>query len=196
MEILQNEPYDDGAGGSGQYTYKIYHITAHLPAWLSAILPKSAIVEEKAWNAYPYTKTRYTCPFIEKFYIEIETRYFDDCGNQENVFHLPPNELGRQVDVIDIVKEANLERDGVPPEEDPRYYKSVKTGRGQLSDDWIENCWQGKLKGHPTCQIMCAYKLCRVEFKYWGMQSKIEKYIHDSGEFSRPDIHIVVVVVY
>ncbi|XP_023216410.1 protein retinal degeneration B-like isoform X2 [Centruroides sculpturatus] len=26
---------------------------------------------------------------------------------------------------------------------------------------------------------MCAYKLCRVEFKYWGMQSKIEKFIHD-----------------
>ena len=21
---------------------------------------------------------------------------------------------------------------------------------------------------------MCAYKLCRVEFKYWGMQAKIE----------------------
>ena len=27
--------------------------------------------------------------------------------------------------------------------------------------------------------IMCAYKLCRVEFKYWGMQAKIERFIHD-----------------
>ena len=27
--------------------------------------------------------------------------------------------------------------------------------------------------------IMCAYKLCRVEFRYWGMQSKIERFIHD-----------------
>lgn len=26
---------------------------------------------------------------------------------------------------------------------------------------------------------MCAYKLCRVEFKYWGMQTKIERFIHD-----------------
>lgn len=26
---------------------------------------------------------------------------------------------------------------------------------------------------------MCAYKLCRVEFKYWGMQAKIERFIHD-----------------
>jgi len=31
--------------------------------------------------------------------------------------------------------------------------------------------------------IMCAYKLCRVEFRYWGMQTKLEKFIHDVGEF-------------
>ncbi|XP_051865884.1 membrane-associated phosphatidylinositol transfer protein 1-like isoform X2 [Pristis pectinata] len=28
---------------------------------------------------------------------------------------------------------------------------------------------------------MCAYKLCKVEFRYWGMQSKIEQFIHDVG---------------
>ncbi|XP_067635797.1 protein retinal degeneration B-like [Eurosta solidaginis] len=27
--------------------------------------------------------------------------------------------------------------------------------------------------------LMCAYKICRVEFRYWGMQTKIEKFIHD-----------------
>ena len=32
--------------------------------------------------------------------------------------------------------------------------------------------------------IMCAYKLCKVEFRYWGMQSKIERFIHDIGEFT------------
>ena len=26
---------------------------------------------------------------------------------------------------------------------------------------------------------MCAYKLCKVEFRYWGMQAKIERFIHD-----------------
>lgn len=30
--------------------------------------------------------------------------------------------------------------------------------------------------------LMCAYKLCRVEFRYWGMQTKLEKFIHDVGE--------------
>lgn len=38
--------------------------------------------------------------------------------------------------------------------------------------------------------IMCAYKLCRVEFHYWGMQSKIEKFIHDYGKyFVMADLH-------
>lgn len=30
---------------------------------------------------------------------------------------------------------------------------------------------------------MCAYKLCKVEFRYWGMQTKIERFIHDVGEW-------------
>ncbi|KAM7313144.1 DDE-type integrase/transposase/recombinase [Ixodes scapularis] len=102
VEILVNEPYEDGPGGCGQYTHKIYHVGSHLPGWFKALLPKSALtVEEEAWNAYPYTKTRYTCPFIERFYLEIETKYFGDAGEQENVFELAGPELrNRQVGVL------------------------------------------------------------------------------------------------
>ena len=31
VEILENQPYTEGPGGNGQYTYKIYHIGSHLP---------------------------------------------------------------------------------------------------------------------------------------------------------------------
>lgn len=94
VEILVNEPYTDGPGGDGQYTHKLYHVGRHLPGWFKAVLPKSALtVEEKAWNAYPYTKTRYTCPFVDKFFIEIETKYFNDDGRQENVFTLSDEDL-------------------------------------------------------------------------------------------------------
>lgn len=62
--------------------------------WLKAILPKTALTfDEEAWNAYPYTKTRYTCPFVEKFYLEIETHYLSDNGCQENIFHLQGSDL-------------------------------------------------------------------------------------------------------
>ena len=65
-----------------------------MSGWLKALIPKSALtVEEEAWNAYPYTKTRYKCPFVDKFTLEIETYYFDDSGDQENVFQLKDAEL-------------------------------------------------------------------------------------------------------
>ncbi|XP_045582036.1 protein retinal degeneration B isoform X7 [Procambarus clarkii] len=186
VEILVNEPYEDGPGpdGKGQYTHKLYHVGSHLPGWLKSLIPKSALsVEEEAWNAYPYTKTRFTCPFVEKFSIEVETFYYDDAGNQENVFNLSKSEIKqREIDVIDVVKDQLYGADYVE-EEDPRKYKSEKTGRGPLGDNWITEYWE-TCKGQPTPlstgeAIMCAYKLCKVEFRYWGMQTKIEKFIHD-----------------
>ncbi|KAF4523499.1 hypothetical protein B566_EDAN004570, partial [Ephemera danica] len=178
VEILVNEPYEDGPGGKGQYTRKIYHVGSHLPGWFKSLLPKSALtVEEEAWNAYPYTRTRYTCPFVEKFSLDIETYYFPDNGHQDNVFNLSG-------DVIDVVKDQLYSTDYLK-EEDPKLYISSKTSRGPLSDNWLEEYWNDvKGKSQPTPSgksLMCAYKLCKVEFKYWGMQSKIEKFIHDSA---------------
>uniref|UniRef100_A0A670YVW8 Phosphatidylinositol transfer protein membrane associated 2 n=1 Tax=Pseudonaja textilis TaxID=8673 RepID=A0A670YVW8_PSETE len=150
----------------------------HIPSWFRSILPKAALrVEEESWNAYPYTRTRYTCPFVEKFSIDIETYYISDSGEQPNVFNLSPAEKRQTVlDPIDIVK------DPVPPheykpEEDPKVFKSAKTARGPLPEDWIQ-----EQKNNPGIYpVMCAYKLCKVEFRYWGMQSKIERFIHDVG---------------
>ncbi|KAM4616578.1 membrane-associated phosphatidylinositol transfer protein 2-like isoform 4-T4 [Polymixia lowei] len=178
VEILENKPYTDGPGGTGQYTHKVYHIGMHIPSWFRSILPKAALrVEEESWNAYPYTRTRYTCPFVEKFSIDIETYYKPDTGNQADVFNMSTAEKRqRTIDPIDIVT------DPIPPheykaEEDPRLYKSSKTQRGPLRDDWIE-----EYNNNPgKTLIMCAYKLCKVEFRYWGMQSKIERFIHDVG---------------
>ncbi|XP_061788878.1 membrane-associated phosphatidylinositol transfer protein 2-like isoform X4 [Nerophis lumbriciformis] len=178
VEILKNKPYTDGPGGSGQYTHKVYHIGMHIPSWFRSILPKAALrVEEESWNAYPYTRTRYTCPFVEKFSIDIETYYLADTGTQADVFNMSAaDKRQRTIDPIDIVIES------IPPheykaEEDPRLYKSAKTQRGPLKDDWIEDYNDNPGK----TPIMCAYKLCKVEFRYWGMQSKIERFIHDVG---------------
>ncbi|XP_066227182.1 membrane-associated phosphatidylinositol transfer protein 2 isoform X4 [Saccopteryx leptura] len=176
VEILENRPYTDGPGGSGQYTHKVYHVGMHIPSWFRSILPKAALrVVEESWNAYPYTRTRFTCPFVEKFSIDIETFYKTDAGENPNVFSLSPVEKNQlTIDFIDIVK------DPVPPneyrtEEDPKLFHSTRTQRGPLSDNWIEEYKQ------QVCPIMCAYKLCKVEFRYWGMQSKIERFIHDTG---------------
>jgi len=188
VEILVNEPYSNGPGpdgdgkGSGQFTHKVYHIGSHLPGWFKALLPKSALtVEEKAWNAYPYTKTVFSCPFVEKFSLEIETYYTPDGGQLENVFNLKGSDLsGRVTDLIDVVKD---QQQNYVPEEDPTMFVSEKTHRGPLDENWLEEYSAACLgKEMPTADgraIMCAYKLCKVEFRYWGMQAKIEQFIHN-----------------
>ncbi|XP_059910818.1 membrane-associated phosphatidylinositol transfer protein 2-like isoform X4 [Gadus macrocephalus] len=178
VEILENKPYEDGPGGAGQYTHKVYHIGMHIPSWFRSILPKAALrVEEESWNAYPYTRTRYTCPFVEKFSIDIETHYKPDTGNQPDVFNMGAAEKRqRTLDPIDIVTDPVPSHE-YKAEEDPRLYQSAKTQRGPLRDDWIEEYNSGP----GDTPVMCAYKLCKVEFRYWGMQSKIERFIHDVG---------------
>lgn len=117
------------------------------------------MVEEEAWNAYPYTKTRYTCPFVEKFSLEIETYYFSDNGNQENVFKLTGSELRNRIigiicfmlvifyncslkitDVIDFVNDQLYGVDYLK-EEDPKFYHSKKSGRGPLNENWLNEYW-------------------------------------------------------
>ncbi|CAH1800392.1 unnamed protein product [Owenia fusiformis] len=147
-----------------------------------SILPKSALqVQEEAWNAYPYTKTRYKCPFIEKFLLEVETRYTNDGGDQENMFNLTATEKrNRILDFIDIVKDPISSGD-FNKEEDPKTFVSDKTNRGPLLDNWREEYSIANKDPNSGKKIMTAYKLCKVEFKYWGMQSRIERFIHDIG---------------
>ncbi|CAG2199661.1 PITPNM [Mytilus edulis] len=149
--------------------------------WFRAILPKSALrVEEEAWNSYPYTKTRYRCPFVEKFLLEIETKYLNDGGSQENVFKLSQSDIKqRQIDYLDIVKDpissGDYRKKRIPS------YISLQNSTGPLTDTWWKEHSEGLKIPSSGKAIMTAYKLCRVEFKYWGMQNKIERFIHEIG---------------
>lgn len=135
-----------------------------------------------------------------RFSLDVETRYYNDSGNQKNVFGMRKAELNQRIvgstsfpqseggerrgrgldaDVMDIVNDPISFMDYLA-EEDPKLFVSKKTGRGPLGGDWVRECSDA---GRP---VMCAYKLCKVEFKYWGMQTRIEKFIQDVGEFFSP----------
>ncbi|TRZ00947.1 hypothetical protein DNTS_005443 [Danionella cerebrum] len=58
-------------------------------------------------------------------------------------------------------------------DEDPSIFKSVKTGRGPLGPNWKK-----ELSNSPNGPRMCAYKLVTVKFKWWGLQSRVESFIH------------------
>jgi len=60
-------------------------------------------------------------------------------------------------DEIDIVTEQVSD---YKKEEDPRFFRSTKTGRGPLSDDWLRTMKNTPPEARDT--VMCAYKMCKV----------------------------------
>ena len=69
------------------------------------------------------------------------------------------------LDFVDPVADIFPQKD-YKKEEDPQLFVSKKTHRGPLNEHWLRDYKNGK-SNNP---VMCAYKLIRVEFKYWGMQ--------------------------
>eukprot|EP00116_Pleurobrachia_bachei_P016304 sb/3476566/ len=45
--------------------------------------------------------------------------------------------------------------------------------RSGVRETWIED--------QEWDTVFCAYKLCRVEFPFWGFQTRVERYAHDYG---------------
>ncbi|KAM7311540.1 phosphatidylinositol transfer protein alpha isoform [Ixodes scapularis] len=175
IEVIKNEPFTNvpllgGKYCTGQYTYKIYHLASRVPAFIRMVAPKCALeLHEEAWNAYPYCKTVLTNPDYMKgnFTLCIETMHAPDNGFQENVHELPPEKLKiREVDYIDIGGDPVLPKD-YKETEDPSKFTSVKTGRGPLVGDWAKTV-------NP---VMCAYKLVTVEFKWFGLQNRVEAFV-------------------
>eukprot|EP00794_Sanderia_malayensis_P016240 gene16240-17878_t len=177
VEIIENRPYENDPehGGSGQYTYKIMHLEKKVPSLIRKLAPAGALlVEEEAWNAYPYCKTIYTNKSYMKdgFKVDIETWHKPDRVSKndlENKHHtLTQSELrARKCDFIDIVNDPVSTSD-YKIQEDPSVFKSEKTGRGPIKGaEW-----------YATCEpYMCAYKLYKVEFKWRGLQTVVQNAI-------------------
>jgi len=169
IEIVKNEPYEDDTG-KGQYTHKIIRVGRQIPSWVKYMMPASVLqVEEKAWNAFPYVRSEFASTFLgDRFSIKTETRYID--GNQvlDNVHNLPAD-VWSQVErkLVDIAFDP-IDPSVYKESEDPKKFKSEKTGRGPLGEGWMKT----------TQPMMYIYKLVTVNFNYWGLQWKAESLIH------------------
>lgn len=175
IEVLKNEPFDGypllgGKYSKGQYTYKIYHLQSKVPGFIKLIAPKGSLeIHEEAWNAYPYCKTVITNPGYMKdnFVIIIESYHIGDNGGQDNVHELPPEKL-KQRDIVKIdIGNDPVSSSDYKGNEDPSKYKSEKTGRGPLTGNWIDS----------VSPVMTCYKLVSVEFKWFGLQTRVENFI-------------------
>lgn len=175
VEVLQNEPFEvirNGKPLTGQYTYKVIHLKNKVPAFVRVIAPKGALeMHEYAWNSYPFCRTVYTNPYMkDHFYICLDTWHKElDGGNFiDNVHEIDGKLLGKRViDHVDIVNDQCQPSD-YKADEDPTLVKSEKTGRGPFSGKgWEAN----------EATAMCAYKLYRVKFSWFGLQTKVENVI-------------------
>ncbi|XDV32208.1 hypothetical protein PO909_003080 [Leuciscus waleckii] len=110
----------------------------------------------------------------DNFLVMIETWHKPDLGEQDNVHKLDP-EQWKKVEVvhIDIADRSQVDTKDYKPDEDPATFKSQKTGRGPLGPDWKK-----ELPQKTDCPHMCAYKLVTVKFKWFGLQNKVESFIH------------------
>ncbi|XP_062853893.1 cytoplasmic phosphatidylinositol transfer protein 1-like [Trichomycterus rosablanca] len=167
VEVVQNEPFEDPTHGHGQFTEKRVYLNSKLPSWARAVVPKIFYVTEKAWNYYPYTITEYTCSFLPKFSIHIETKYEDNKGSNDNIFENELKDQEREVCFVDIAYDEIPER-YYKESEDLRYFKSEKTSRGMLQEGWRDT----------QQPIMCSYKLVTVKFEVWGLQTRVEQFVH------------------
>ncbi|CAF0802985.1 unnamed protein product [Adineta ricciae] len=166
VEVVRNEAITNEDGLTGQLTEKRLYLSSRLPTWIRSLIPNVFYITEKASNFYPYTTTEYTCSFLPRFSIMVETRYENNNGTTENCHQLSPEELAiRKMEYLDIALE-NVPDYKYKESEDPCKYKSTKTGRGPLVPNWREF----------MKPIMCAYKIVRVRFEVWGFQTRVEDF--------------------
>ncbi|GBP23237.1 Cytoplasmic phosphatidylinositol transfer protein 1 [Eumeta japonica] len=88
----------------------------------------------------------------------------------EQCLQLTSEELERrEVDFLDIAYDE-IKAHHYKESEDPRFFKSVKTGRGPLVEGWRDN--------HQP--IMCCYKAVHAKFEVWGLQTRVEEFIQSA----------------
>lgn len=194
IEWLANAPYDNTDGmappsrftgtpvprDSGQYTLKRLLLRSKVPALVRHLVPANALwLLEEAWNAYPHCTTTLVNGYLDhaRFRIVVETLHVDGDAELDNALSLAPDELARRrveyVDVRSAAAHAPGHKD-YKAAEDVTRFTSAATGRGPLVGDR----WWARLA--PPTPLMCAYKLVRADFKYFGLQGAVESIVLSS----------------
>ncbi|XP_048847111.1 cytoplasmic phosphatidylinositol transfer protein 1-like isoform X1 [Brienomyrus brachyistius] len=83
------------------------------------------------------------------------------------IFDGEPKDEDTEVCFIDIACDDVPER-YYKKSEDLRCFHSEKTSRGPLAEGWRDT----------HCPVMCSYKLVGVRFEVWGLQSRVEQFVH------------------
>ncbi|XP_050548688.1 phosphatidylinositol transfer protein alpha isoform isoform X4 [Daktulosphaira vitifoliae] len=152
IEVLKNEPFSNYPLLGGKYSEGQYtYKVYHLASKVPGMI--KLIAPKGALEVHEEAWNAY--PY---------------CRTVITVHELPPEKLKhRDVQMIDIGNDAVSSSD-YKEDEDPKKFQSKKTGRGPLCGNWIDNA-------NP---VMTCYKLVSADFKWFGLQNRVENLIQKS----------------
>ncbi len=107
--------------------------------------------------------------FKNNFRIQLDTitKAVENGEPDENVHNLTSEQLAkREIVVLDISEPVSANE--YKEDEDPQLFKSSKTGRGPLLPGWINKSQK---------PLICVYKLVCIDFKIFGLQTRVETYL-------------------
>ncbi|RXG67054.1 Phosphatidylinositol transfer protein alpha isoform [Armadillidium vulgare] len=167
IEVLKNEPFDGYSLLNGKYTKGQYtYKIYHLKSKVPAFI--RLLAPEGSLEVHEEAWNAY--PYCKTVISEAHELNSEKLKMREIVI----------VDVAnDPVKSSDYKAD-----EDPNKFKSNKTGRGPLTGpNWWKKC-------DP---VMTCYKLVTVEFKWFGLQTRVEKFIQDTERRLFTNFHRLLV---
>ncbi|KAK4289858.1 hypothetical protein Pmani_037201 [Petrolisthes manimaculis] len=116
----------------------------------------------------PVYGLEFTCPLVPSLSVKVRSLLQNNNGTSDNCLCLGEKQLRqRVVDYVDILSDL-VENTQYREETDLSVFKSIKTGRGPLREGWRD-----------TAEIiLCCYKLIDVSFPIFGLQARVENFIH------------------
>lgn len=182
IELVKNEPYTKD-GESGQYTYKIFHLTSKVPEFIRWAVPNKYLhFHEESWSGFPHYHTVNFVPQLgDDLVLDVESTHIEYKKGMEipnNLMNLSEDDLKkRKIKYIDIV-------DGDPQPSD----KSQIIEGFVCPEAGIMSPLKGKHGSYDPSQVpvwvnnyngdmMCCIKVVKFHFKKFGLQTAVEKYI-------------------
>jgi len=114
--------------------------SSSIPSWARVLLRGKSVltVQERSWHCFPFIKTVYNIPmFGERISVVVLSNHSDNV-KLNNALNLPRDMKRKR-----IVEWINIADNALNPEEDPKLFQSIKTGRGPLKGNWMVHNFLG-----------------------------------------------------
>jgi hypothetical protein len=165
--VISNEQREHPTLGLCNYSYDILHLRQQLPSTMRTLAPTgSAEVSSHIYSRFPNEYTEITNPeyMKENFHLNNTAITTDGSVQQDNALNLSSEQLGpRSVETIDFFNDQVRSSDMVLT---PELENCVHQARGETP---LANNWQ-----ETETQQVVNYQYIDLEFRWWGLQDKME----------------------